>query len=110
MVALLIEDRLRGLGYTTIDFATTEDDAIAQAQAHRPDLITSDVRLIAGCGITAVQAICSLRDIPVVFITATAWEVRNRMPGSVVVDKPFAGAQIDCAIATCLGLGHRSAC
>lgn len=89
LLALLIEDYLRDHGYTSFDFAATEAAAVAAAKSRCPDLITSDVRLFEGCGISAVQEICSDQPIPVVFITATAWEVGYRAPGALVVEKPF---------------------
>ena len=72
IIAMLIEDHLRALGYTSVDFAVTEAEAVAAARRRCPDLITSDVRLPEGCGIAAVEAICGGGRIPVVFITATA--------------------------------------
>jgi two-component system, response regulator PdtaR len=98
LVALLIEDHLRAIGYSSIAFAVTEDDAVAAALRHRPDLITSDVRLACGCGISAVAAICILRDIPVVFITASGQDVRRRMEGATVVAKPFTAAGLSLAL------------
>jgi CheY-like chemotaxis protein len=99
LIALLIEDRLRMLGYTSVDFAVTEAEAVAAAGRRCPDLITSDVRLTRGCGIGAVETICGGRPIPVVFITATACDVRARMRHAVVVEKPFALPQLDEALA-----------
>jgi CheY-like chemotaxis protein len=89
IIAMLIEDQLRTLGYTSVDFAVTEAEAVASAGRRCPDLITSDVRLPEGCGIAAVKSICGGRYIPVVFITATGGEVRARLSEAVVVAKPF---------------------
>jgi CheY-like chemotaxis protein len=89
IIAMLIEDHLRTLGYSSIDFAVTEADAVAAAGRRCPDLITSDVRLPEGCGIAAVETICGGRHIPVVFITATAADVRARLSEAIVVAKPF---------------------
>jgi CheY-like chemotaxis protein len=98
MIALVIEDHLRALGYLTIAFAVTEEDAIAAARHRCPDLITSDVRLTSGCGITAVQEICVDRMIPVVFITASAATVRARIRNAVIVRKPFTLGHIEQAL------------
>lgn len=95
MIALIIEDQLRAIGYLTIAFAVTEAEAIAAARERCPDLITSDVRLAAGCGIAAVEAICSHLRIPVVFITASAARVRARVPGATIVHKPFAPSHLE---------------
>jgi len=98
MIALVIEDHLRAAGCTSVDFAVTEAEALAAANKHCPDLITSDVRLSQGCGIAAVEAICSGRHIPVVFITATAWEVRERLSDALVVAKPFGPSELTRAL------------
>ena len=98
LIALLIEDRLRALGYVTFDFAATETEAVAAATRRCPDLITSDVRLPEGCGIAAVETICGGGPIPVVFITATAWQVRQRMRDAAVVEKPFVPGELDRAL------------
>jgi two-component system, response regulator PdtaR len=89
IIAMLIEDHLRTLGYASFDFAVTEADAVAAAGRRCPDLITSDVRLREGCGIAAVESICGAKPIPVVFITATAADVRGRLDEAIVVAKPF---------------------
>jgi CheY-like chemotaxis protein len=89
IIAMLIEDHLRALGYTSVDFAVTEAEAVASAGRRCPDLITSDVRLPEGCGIAAVETICGGRVIPVVFVTATAADVRARLTEAIVVRKPF---------------------
>jgi CheY-like chemotaxis protein len=98
LIALLIEDQLRALGYRSVDFAVTEADAVAAAGRRCPDLITSDVRLAAGCGIAAVEAICGERKVPVVFITANVRDVRRRMADAVVVPKPFVVADLSRAL------------
>lgn len=98
LIALLIEDHLRAIGYLSIDFAVTEAEAVAAALRRCPDLITSDVRLAAGCGIAAVEAICNEHIIPVVFITASAGDVRQRVADATVVAKPFTVADLSQAL------------
>lgn len=93
-LAMVIEDYLRGLGYTSFDFAITETDAVAAARARCPDLITSDVQLPQGCGIAAVEAICSEKPIPVVFITASTRTVQERKHDAIVVRKPIIVAEL----------------
>lgn len=89
LIAMSIEDILRDCGFTSFDLAVTAEAAVAAAARTCPDLITADVELRPGCGITAVQSICSERSIPVIFITGTPGEVRIRMPGYKLVEKPF---------------------
>ena len=89
LIAMAIEDALRGCGFTSFDIAATADEAEKSAARKCPDLVTADVQLRPGCGITAVQSICSERPIPVLFITGSPGEVRIRMPGHVLIEKPF---------------------
>ena len=105
LIAIAIEDALRGCGFTSFDFAVSADEAMTAAAARCPDLITADVQLRPGCGITAVQSICSERPIPVLFITGSPAEVRIRMPGHVLVEKPFSAHHL--AEATRLTLDSR---
>ena len=98
LIAMAIEDALRGCGFTSFDVAVSADEALTSAANRCPDLITADVELRPGCGITAVQSICSQQLIPVLFITGRPGEVRVRMPGHALVEKPFNAAHIVAAI------------
>ena len=89
LIAMAIEDALRGCGFTSFDLAVSADEAVAAAARKCPDLITADVELRPGCGITAVQSICAERPVPVLFITGSPGKVRIRMPGHALVEKPF---------------------
>ena len=94
LIAMAVEDALRGCGFTSFDFAVSTEEAVAAAAVKCPDLITADVELRPGCGITAVQSICSQQPIPVLFITGSPGEVRIRMPGHPMVEKPFSAEHI----------------
>lgn len=94
LIAMAIEDALRSCGFTSFDCATTQEEAVEAAARKCPDLITADVELRPGCGITAVQSICSERPIPVLFITGSPGQVRIRMPGHALVEKPFSADHI----------------
>ena len=89
LIAMAIEDALRGCGFTSFEVAASADEAVRAAARKCPDLITADVELRPGCGISAVQSICSEQPIPVLFITGSPGEVRMRMPGHGLVEKPF---------------------
>lgn len=89
LIAMAIEDALRGCGFTSFEVAVSAAQAVAAAARKCPDLITADVQLRPGCGIAAVQSICSDQPIPVLFITGSPDEVRIRMPGHGLVEKPF---------------------
>lgn len=94
LIAMAIEDALRDCGFTSFDVAVSAEQAVSAAERKCPDLITADVELRPGCGIAAVQSICSERPIPVLFITGSPGEVRIRMPGHVLVEKPFSADHI----------------
>lgn len=94
MIAIAIEEALRGCGFTSFDIAVSADEAVTAAARRCPDLITADVELRPGCGITAVQSICSQQPIPVLFITGSPGKVRIRMPGHTLVEKPFSADQV----------------
>ena len=94
LIAMAIEDALRDCGFTSFDVAVSAEEAVTSAARRCPDLITADVELRPGCGITAVQSICSGRPIPVLFITGSPAEVRIRMPGHAFVEKPFSADHI----------------
>lgn len=89
LIAMAIEDALRGCGFTSFAVAVSAEEAVAAAAHKCPDLITADVELRPGCGISAVQSICSEQPIPVLFITGSPSEVRMRMPGHAMIEKPF---------------------
>jgi DNA-binding response OmpR family regulator len=94
LIAMDIEDALRRCGFMSFDYAISAVEAVAAAARKCPDLITADVELRPGCGITAVQTICSERPVPVLFITGSSGEVRIRMPEHTLVEKPFSAEHV----------------
>lgn len=94
LIVMAIEDALRDCGFTSFDVAVSADEAVTAANRKCPDLITADVELRPGCGITAVQSICSKQPIPVLFITGSPGEVRTRMPTHALVEKPFSADHV----------------
>lgn len=77
-------------GATSIATACTEDEAVYAAHERMPDIILSDVILLAGTGPRAVQTIMSaLGKIPVIFITGTPEACRPCEPPSVILHKPI---------------------
>ena len=103
MIVMAIEDALRDCGFTSFDVAISLDEAVAAAKGKCPDLITADVELRPGCGIEAVQSICSKMPIPVLFITGSPAEVRMRMPQHALIEKPFSADHVMSAVKLTLG-------
>ena len=100
LISRSLQDMLETLGFDSFSFARSEDAAILGAGEDRIDLITADVRLLPGDGLKAVEAICAKRQIPVVFITAYAEELRDRAPEAVIVQKPVKMPELEAAVRT----------
>ncbi|RZL17589.1 MAG: response regulator [Sphingomonas sp.] len=84
-LSLLAEDA----GATSIGMADTEADACIAAQAQRPDVILSDVRLFEGTGPGAVARIrTDLGPIPVIFVTGTPEECNACDYAAAILTKP----------------------
>lgn len=89
LIAMLIETMVEDGGATSWDIAVTQDEAVAIALAHPPDVITSDVHLLDGTGPAAIAAIiAALGDRPVIYITATPDACETFSAASVVLSKP----------------------
>ena len=97
--SFMIEDALKDAGYTEVAIATSEEEALAAAEASPPDLVTAAVKLDQGNGIRAVQKIRSKCDAAVLFITERLAEVRAAAPGLPAIRKPFVAADLPPAIA-----------
>lgn len=108
LVSLAIANVLGECGFSSFAFAVSSEAAIESAWEQCPDLITSDVRLALGCGIEAVQSICSETTIPVIFITGNGADVRRRLPGQQILDKPFSDVGLIAAVSLALKLPGQS--
>ena len=106
LIGQSLQDLLEPLGFTRFSFARSEDAAIFGADAGGIDLITADVRLLPGDGVRAVEAICSKRQIPVVYVTGYAEELQGRVPDATVVQKPVDEDALAAAVRRVLGKGR----
>ena len=71
IVAKLIESSLIGLGYAVAGLVATGEEAIAQAESEKPDLVLMDINLKGETdGIAASEKIHATLHIPVIFLTA----------------------------------------
>lgn len=103
LIARSLQDMLEPLGFTSFSFARSEDAAVIAANAQTLHLITADVRLLPGDGVRAVEAICSLREIPVIFITGYKDELLERAPTAVVIQKPVKEHDLAATVRRLLG-------
>lgn len=109
LIAHEIEEQLAELGFRSFSFARSEDAAIAAASDKRPDLITADVRLLPGNGVTAVESICSPKRCPVIFITGFPWDVETDLPGAQILRKPFKKGELKKAVSRILAANSNAA-
>ena len=104
LIARSLQDMLEPLGFSSFGFARSEDAAVMGAAEQKVDLITADVRLLPGDGVRAVEAICTKRSIPVVFITGYVEELLKRFPKAIAVQKPINEDELSCAVKQALAL------
>ena len=98
-VAFSVQEALSHLGYSDFEIVSTVREAIEAAERQCPDLIVANHRIIDGTGTDAVLAICADKPIPVVFVTASGPEVRERLPHALIVAKPFTVPALSAAVA-----------
>ena len=94
LIAMSVQEELRELGYSSFSAAISVSGALDAACDRSPDLIVSNHLILGGTGTDAVLEICSGADIPVVFVTGSRDEVRQRLPSAIIVDKPYTIVQL----------------
>jgi DNA-binding response OmpR family regulator len=78
LIGIDVLNCLATLGFGTFAFASAEAQALEQARLRRPDLVTIDVGLLDGDGLSAAQAL-------------------SREVGALVVEKPFQHHDLEAA-------------
>ena len=99
LIAQSLRDMLEPIGFSRFSFARSEDAAVQGSAEQQIDLITADVRLLPGDGLNAVEAMCASRQIPVIFITGYADELKERAADAIVVQKPIDPDELRAAVA-----------
>lgn len=102
IIGMLLSEVLAGLGHDVCAVVASEDEAVAAAAFHQPDLLIVDAGLASGNGISAVDAILATRIVPHIFTTGNALKVRLQRPDAIVIEKPFHEADLDDAITSAL--------
>ncbi len=106
LIAMGLKMVLENMGCDVPAVVDTEDDAVDSAERLDLDLILADVRLRDGNdGISAVQRILRRHQVPVVFVTGNAGEVRSRGMGHIrILPKPFMPAALERTVRAILDL------
>lgn len=102
MISMLMTMMLEEMGFAVCATASSETDAVREAERTRPDLIVTDMNLGDGSGVAAISTICRARPTPHVFISADASAVRGLKPDAIILEKPFHYADLERAIGQAL--------
>lgn len=99
IVAMDIQQTLNDLGYDAASVASSADEAMACAEARRPELVLMDIRINGPRdGIETAEALKRLFDVPIVFLTAHADETTLRRAKSTAPHgyllKPIKAAEL----------------
>lgn len=111
LTAMEIQRKLKTWGYDVPSFAFSRKEAVQKAKEIKPDLILMDIMLKGkGDGIDAAQEIKSIRDIPIIYLTAyddikTRERAETTNPDAYLI-KPFEEKELQNKIATAL-CGHK---
>jgi CheY-like chemotaxis protein len=89
LIALEVESLLYDFGFESCDIVDNPADAVRSALAHRPDLVTADLRILGGTGIEAMVAITEkLGPVPHIYVTGNA-DMLAGQTAAPIVDKPL---------------------
>lgn len=105
VIALDLENLVRGLGHQIAGTAATKDEAVATARREKPGLVLADINLgEGGSGIDAVTEILRSFDIPVIFVTAYPERLLTgeRPEPTYLITKPFLPETVQAAIGQAL--------
>jgi len=105
LIAMDLEQIVRGLGHEVAGIATTHEDAVAAFQNTDAGLVLADIQLADGSsGIDAVQDILAIAPVPTIFITAFPERLLtgNRVEPTFLISKPFGENTVRAAISQSL--------
>jgi CheY-like chemotaxis protein len=89
LIALEVESLLFDFGFESCDIVDNPADAVKSALAHRPDLVTADLRILGGTGVEAMIAITEkLGPVPHIYVTGNA-DMLAGQTAAPIVDKPL---------------------
>jgi CheY-like chemotaxis protein len=109
IIAMLVQEQMRDVGYESLTFVTTGEKAIAQARQDPPDLVLLDIGLSGKIdGLEAASVICAEMGIPIAFISgyadAAILEKAQSLKPLGFFSKPLEIEELKAAIDTHFGL------
>ncbi|WP_435418587.1 response regulator [Parerythrobacter aurantius] len=105
LIAMQLEDLVRGLGHEIAGTAATRTQAVDAVAEVKPGLVLADIQLADGSsGLDAVDDILQQFEVPVIFITAYPERLLtgDRPEPTYLVTKPFQEASVRAAISQAL--------
>ena len=87
LIGMLLGAMLEGMGHDVVAVVATEDEAVAAAAHHYPDLMIVDIQLREGNGPVAIARILEFGPVPHLFMSGAAQ--RTEAIGVVSLQKPF---------------------
>ncbi|MEL7669561.1 response regulator [Methanobacterium sp.] len=107
IVALDIENRLKGLGFIVLPVISSGEEAVEKAYEYKPDLVLMDILLKGKInGIDAAKKIVGTLKIPIIYLTASTnrelLERARQIGHCSYITKPFMGKDLENAIKTLL--------
>jgi DNA-directed RNA polymerase specialized sigma24 family protein/CheY-like chemotaxis protein len=105
LIAMELEQIVRGLGHDVAGIAATHDDAVAAFENSDAGLVLADIQLADGSsGIDAVQDILAIAPVPAIFITAFPERLLtgHRVEPTFLISKPFRENTVRAAISQSL--------
>ncbi len=103
LLGMLLGELLGDMGHEVCAIEATEDDAVAAALQHKPDLVVADAWLRVGSGIAAVARMQANSTMPHVLISGNLDRIRALRPDAVMLEKPFSESELARAINRAMG-------
>jgi DNA-binding response OmpR family regulator len=97
-ISSAVRDRLAELGFDSFEQSWTEDQAVAAAERHHPDLVVVGDTLISGSPIEAARRISLNADVTVMAVTADGAALARRLPPSTTLHGPYSVTEIEAAV------------
>ncbi|QRM54313.1 response regulator [Sinorhizobium sp. BG8] len=111
LIAMDIEDMVKGLGHRVTGIARTRDEAVELYYRTSPGMVLADIQLADGSsGIDAVNEILTTGSVPVIFITAFPERLLTgeRPEPAFLVTKPFNPEMVKALISQALFFNEKA--
>lgn len=98
IVSRAIQDRLAAMGFRSFDHTWTEEQAIAAASRHRPNLVVVGDSIESGSAFDAARRIAIPRGTPILMVTADRHLLQKRIPRDASLSGPFLLTEMENAV------------